>query len=172
MIPFLFANQMVSAMTDATSQPATLNEDYAYYLISTPAQTRESLPWRLLPQFLRVPMKARLAARRYERSLINMWEISPHLLKDIGVVLGNPAVLPDHLVAAPARVINHVAAVDPSQIQQAELEFPPHVEQTSVELAPQVQQVKPESLQMVSKPTRAKPTRRATPAYLPVGNFS
>lgn len=172
MIPFLFANQMVSAMSGATSYPETLNEDYAHYLLNAPAKARESLPWRLLPQVLRAPIKARLAARRHERSLINMWEISPHLLKDIGVVLSNGAVLPDHLVPAPARVIKHVAAVDPSQVLQAELEFPPHVQPAGVEPAPQVQQVEPEPLQIVSKLTRAKPTRRATPAYMPVGTFS
>lgn len=172
MIPFIFANQMVSAVTGAPSQPETLDEDYAHYLRNAPARAREALPWRLLPQVLRAPMKARLAARRHERSLINMWEISPHLLKDIGVVLSNGAILPDHLVPAPARVIKHVAAVDPAQILQAELEFPPHVEQASQELASQVQKLEPESLQMVNKLTRAKPTRRATPAYLPVGTFS
>lgn len=172
MIPFLFANQMVSAMSGTTSQPETRNADYAHYLLTAPAKAQESLPWRLLPQGLRSSMKARLAARRHERSLINMWEISPHLLKDIGVVLSNGAILPDHLVPAPARVIKHVAAVDPSQVLQAELEFPPHVEQANQERAPQVQKVEPESLQMVNKPTRAKPTRRATAAHLPVGAFS
>ncbi len=172
MIPLLFANPIVSALSGTTSQPETLNEDCAHYLRNAPAKDRESLPWRLLPQVLRTPMKARLAARRHERSLINMWEISPHLLKDIGVVLSNGAILPDHLVPAPARVIKHVAAVDPSQVLQAELEFPPHVEQASQELATQVQKVEPESLQAVNKPTRAKPTRRATPDHLPVGAFS
>jgi hypothetical protein len=172
MIPFLFVNQLVSAMSGTTSQPETRNEDYTHYLCNAPAKARESLPWRLLPQVLRAPVKARLAARRHDESLINMWEISPHLLKDIGVVLSNGAILPDHLGPAPARVIKHVAAVDPSQIVQAELEFPPHVEQASQELATQVRKVEPEPLQMANKPTRAKPTRRATLAQLPVGTFS
>jgi hypothetical protein len=172
MIPFLFANQMVSAMSETTSQPEACNEDHAHYLRNAPAKARESLHWRLLPQGLRAPVKARLAARLYERSLINMWEISPHLLKDIGVVLSNGSILPDHLYPAPAGVIKHVAAVDPTQVLQAELEFPPQVEQASLEPALQVQKVEPELLQMVSKPTRAKPTRRATPDCLPVGSFS
>ena len=69
---------------------------------------------------------------------------------------------PDRLVPAPAHVIKQVAAVDPSQVLQAELEFPPHVEQASQELATQVHKVEPEPRQMVNKPTRPKPTRRAT----------
>ena len=127
MIPFLSAEHMVSAIMGETTRPEPRNEDYAYHLRNAPTPTPDPLPLRLLPQILRAPLKAHLAARRYEGSLIEMWQVSPHLLKDIGLILTKGADLPDHLTSAPDPVIAQVAAIDPTQIVQAELEFPPQV---------------------------------------------
>lgn len=125
MINSLSASYMVSVLMRETTGPETLNEDYAHYLGNTPAPIRGPLLWRLLPKGLRAPLKARIQAWRYEKSLIAIWQNSPHLFDDMGVILSKGAVLPDYLVAAPQRVIRHVAAIDPAQVAKAELKYPP-----------------------------------------------
>lgn len=125
MLPFHFVNQMVATLAGEATEPAVLNEDLAHHLRNTPAPARDPLLRRLLPRALRDYLQARSVARRQERDFIALWEMSPHLLRDIGVVLSDAASLPDHLVAAPERVIDHVASVDPAQVEEARREFPP-----------------------------------------------
>lgn len=99
-----------------------LNEDHAYYLSHAPAPTPDRLLLRLLPRVIRAPMKAYLEARAYERTLVNVWEISPHLLDDIGVVLGAGSDVSDDLIAAPERVVAQVAAIERARTVQPVLE--------------------------------------------------
>lgn len=114
-------NQMMDALHGKSVQPATLNEDYAVYLRDAPVPTPQRRSLRLFASILIASLKARIKARRNEKSLIKLWEISPHLLKDIGIVLTATGKLPDHLIVAPERVIEHVAAKAPEQIVEAEL---------------------------------------------------
>lgn len=150
MIPFLSASHLVSAIAGETSQPETLNEDFAFHLRSIALRPRDPLALRLLPRMLRLPLKAHLAARRKEKSMIALWEASPHLLRDAGIVLTRGADLPPHLVGAPERVIAHVAARDPEQIMRAELEFPARADM----------------------PVQPEPVQRANPVMLRLRLFS
>jgi len=114
MIPFLNTDMLVNLMTQGNPAPRTLNADYAWYLdtlaVKVADKPRDAWPLRLLPQSLRAPIKARLAARKYERTLIKLWEISPHLITDIGVTFAPPKASEDHLIAAPAGLVAHVQA--------------------------------------------------------------
>ena len=76
---------------------------------------------RVMPRYLR----AWIEQRRTENALIALWQNSPHLLSDVGVVLGRSQDLPDHLIPAPMRLLEEVAATTPQAIAEAELEFPP-----------------------------------------------
>ena len=123
MIPFTGVHYFVDLLTLGKSLPQTLNADYAWHLSNPPAPVAVSAPdaWplRLLPAFLRTPLKARIAARKYEQVLIAMWDNAPHLLDDIGVMLAPADGMADHLVAAPARVIAHARAhglIQPPQV--------------------------------------------------------
>ena len=118
------ANMMLDVLAGKSVQPTCLNEDVIAHQAAAPVVAKEALPLRLLPGFVRKPLKAWIAARQYEKSLVGLWNVSPHLLKDMGIVLTANARLPDYLVAAPARVIEHVAALAPEQIVQAEISFP------------------------------------------------
>ncbi len=117
MIPFLTTDMLVNLMTRGNPPPRTLNADYAWHLDHLPVEVAAVArdPWllRLLPQSLRAPLKARLAARKYERTLIHLWEISPHLLNDIGVTFTPITASDDHLIAAPAGLVAHVLAHGP-----------------------------------------------------------
>lgn len=123
MIPFTGIHCLVDILTLSKGMPQTLNADYAWHLSNPPAPVAVSAPdaWplRLLPAFLRTPLKARIAARKYEQMLIAMWDNTPHLLDDIGVILAPADGLADHLVAAPARVIAHARAHGLIQAKQA-----------------------------------------------------
>jgi hypothetical protein len=110
MIPFCAANAILTTFVGGNAKPEHLNEDYAFYLKNAPTPSPDPWAWRLLPAFLRKRLKAGIEARKYEQTLIAMWENSPHLLDDIGVVLSADSDIPEHLVAAPARVIEHVKA--------------------------------------------------------------
>ena len=109
MIPFSIANHFVNIVSGQSSDQHVVNEDLACHLRNTPAPARDAWPLRWLPAFIRNRLKARMAARKYEQTLINLWEKSPHLLEDIGVVLDPVDALEDHLIPAPARVFEHVA---------------------------------------------------------------
>ena len=101
------AKLLVDLISGLTPPRPELNEDYAYFA----AQPRpQHSAWYLLPAVLIRSLRDRRAARRYEQSLIDLWTLSPHLLDDIGVVLGQYDDLPDHLVAAPPRVVAHIRA--------------------------------------------------------------
>ena len=95
------AKLLVDVISWQTPSRPELNEDYAYHAAQQPPQHRA---WYLLPAALIRALRAKLAARRYEKSLIDLWSISPHLLEDIGVLLGEHDDRLDHLVAAPPRV--------------------------------------------------------------------
>jgi len=43
---------------------------FAWYLRNAPVPARDAFPLRLLPAYLRTPLKARIAARQYEQTLI------------------------------------------------------------------------------------------------------
>ena len=101
------ANLLVDVISGQTPSRPELNEDYAY-LAAQPRPQHSA--WYLLPAVLIRSLRARLAARRYEQSLIDVWTLSPHLLDDIGVVLGQHDDRLDHLVAAPPRVVAHILA--------------------------------------------------------------
>jgi hypothetical protein len=110
MIPFCNANAILKIIIGGPSHSETLNDDYDWHLKNAPIQTPDPWPMRLLPGFLRTPLKARIAARKYEKELIALWENSPHLLDDIGVVLSTNRQLPENHVLAPDSVIEHVRA--------------------------------------------------------------
>ena len=110
MIPFCNGNAFLSLVNSRASEPETLDADYAWHLKNAPIPTPDPWPIRLLPAFLRTRLKARAAAQSYEKTLINLWETSPHLLDDIGVVLSTDGTLPENHVAAPDSVIGHVKA--------------------------------------------------------------
>lgn len=115
MIPFLTTDMLVNLMTRGNSPRRNLNADYAWHLDNSEATgvARDSWPLRLLPQALRAPIKARLAARKNELAFIHLWEISPHLLNDIGVTFTPITASDDHLIAAPAALVAHVMARGP-----------------------------------------------------------
>lgn len=108
MIPFCKGNAILTVILGSEDTLDTRNDDYNWHLKAKATPTQD--PWflRLLPGFVRTPLKARREARHYEDTLISLWETSPHLLSDIGVVLSTNLAIPEHLVAAPARVIDHV----------------------------------------------------------------
>jgi hypothetical protein len=110
MIPFCNGNAILTSILGQNTAAQSANDDLAWHLANKPAATPDPWALRLLPAFVRTPLKARIAARQYEATLIAMWENSPHLLDDIGVVLSTEGNLPEHLAAAPARVIEHVKA--------------------------------------------------------------
>lgn len=137
MLPNLVAKIAVDAVGSTANRKPELNEDYEFHLRAE-EKALATKPWflRMLPALLRNPLEARLAARSRDRMLIDLWETSPHLLRDVGVVLTDNEALPEHLVAASTRLRDHVAAKAPEQIVAAELEFPkPQV--IRVEAAPQ-----------------------------------
>jgi len=109
----------VNAVSSQSDDPRVLNDDLAWCLSNAPVPVRDAWPLRLLPAFLRTPLKARIAARQYEQTLITLWEKSPHLLEDIGVILVPDGDLADHLIAAPNRVFKHVMAPDFALAKQA-----------------------------------------------------
>ena len=107
MISVSSARHLVDLISGQTPSRPESNEDCAYFA----AQPRpQHSAWYLLPAVLIRSLRARRAARRYEQSLINLWTISPHLLEDIGVLLGQHDDRLDHLVAAPPRVVAHILA--------------------------------------------------------------
>ena len=108
MIPFCNGNAVLLALVGHGNDIETLNDDYAFYLKTAPTATPDPWPLRMLPSFVRNGVKARMEARQYEKTLITMWENSPHLLDDIGVVLSTDRKIVDGLVEAPAGVIDHV----------------------------------------------------------------
>jgi hypothetical protein len=122
MLPSLSAKYAVNVLSDDTDKPLHLNEDFAHHLQAMAIARAARGTWfqRLRQTGPLAALGAWRAARRYENQLIRAWETSPHLLADMGVVLTRGADLPDHLVAAPARVIDHVAALAPEQIAAAE----------------------------------------------------
>lgn len=86
------------------------NDDLSHYLLHrAKAERRRWLPGRILDMW-----RARAATRRYEDNLVTLWEISPHLLDDIGVVLDVRGDLPKDAVPAPARVAERIAALRPA----------------------------------------------------------
>ena len=101
------AKLLVDVISGQTTFRPELNEDFAYLAAQ---HTPQHTPWYLLPAALIRSLRARLAARRYEKSLIDLWTLSPHLLEDIGVLLGEHDDRLDHLVAAPPRVRAHILA--------------------------------------------------------------
>jgi uncharacterized protein YjiS (DUF1127 family) len=126
MLTKLMANEVVDLVTGARGAPASLNKDVRVHedrMALEAAVERAALPLylRLMPRALR----AWVQKRQTEQQMIRLWEISPHLLDDAGVVLARGLDLPDHLIAAPTRVIEAVAAVAPEQIVAAELAYPP-----------------------------------------------
>ena len=135
MIPFLTTHMLVNLMTRGNPPSRTLNADCAWYLetqpVAVPVVARDAWPLRLLPQALRAPIKARLAARKYEQTLIKLWETSPHLISDIGVTFSPIKGSQDHLVAAPAGLVAHVAARGPLPTEPQ-----PQMRQTQHDAAP------------------------------------
>lgn len=113
MIPYLSTEMLVNLMTTGKPVPESQNADHAWHLQNREVAVRDAWPLRWLPKALRAPIKARLAARAYERTLIRMWETSPHLVKDIGIIFAPADPLADHLIAAPAGLVAHVMARGP-----------------------------------------------------------
>lgn len=111
MIPFCNGNAVLTTILNTPVNADTLNEDHNWYLSNAPVATPTSWTMRLLPAFVRTQIKARQAARAYESKLIEIWETSPHLLDDIGVVLSTDGNVPADLHAAPASVVDHVNAI-------------------------------------------------------------
>jgi hypothetical protein len=155
MIPFLYAKDVVNVLTHDTEKPHTMNDDHDWYLQKAEAQAKDAWPMRLLPAFLRKRIKARIAARRLEKKLIHIWETSPHLLDDIGVMVARDSTMADHLIAAPARVIDHVTAVGLAQ-----------ADETAALLAQAADQTAPRAAKPVIDATRgdARPHPKAFPA--------
>jgi hypothetical protein len=110
MLPFCDGNAILKSLVDGPNKRDTLNEDYALYLLTSPASKRAGWPLRPRLSSFRNTPKARMAARDYENALIAMWENSPHLLDDIGVVVAPGREILEGQVAAPDRVIEHVLA--------------------------------------------------------------
>jgi hypothetical protein len=129
MAHFIAATQMLNLISGSAAQTEPMNDDLAHFLRHAPTPARDAWYLRMLPAFAREPLNARIAARRHDEALIRLWELSPHLLEDIGFVLTSEGTLPDHLSAAPAQVINHVAETAPEQIVQARMDYPPATRQ-------------------------------------------
>ena len=115
---------------------AWLNDDERFYedlkiLEARNAKTTVPFYLRILPRALRTMFES----RQYENALIERWQISPHLLDDMGIILGERRVLPDHLIPAPSRVLDFVAAKAPEQVVAAELAFPQAVQDATVSKA-------------------------------------
>lgn len=108
MLPFCNGNVIMTSLVGQDNGPEILNDDLAHHLKTAPAPMRASWPMRLLPASIRETIKARKAARDYERSLICMWETSPHLLDDIGIVVLPGQKISADQAAAPHRVTGHV----------------------------------------------------------------
>jgi hypothetical protein len=108
MLPYCNGNAILTSLIGRGSRPETLNEDLAHYLGTAPVQVRDPWPMRLLPTSIRKAMTARKAARDHEQCLIKMWEISPHLLDNIGVSVRIDQKVSNGQVAAPDRVTEHV----------------------------------------------------------------
>ena len=129
MLTLTSANTLLTLLSNTPARPISQNEDVIAHhdaiLAAAPTAAAEALSLRLLPGFLRIPLKAWIAARSYERTLMRVWNVSPHLLNDMGIVLTADGSLPDHLTAAPQRVLDHVAARAPKQIVAAGLLYPP-----------------------------------------------
>ena len=104
MIPFCNGNAFLTAIIGTKQDEDSLNEDYNWHRKNAPVRTPDSWLLRLLPTTLRTRITARRQARAYEDKLIAIWETSPHLLDDIGVVLATEGAIPDHLVAARLRL--------------------------------------------------------------------
>lgn len=122
MIPFIGAELVVNLVSGQAAPRRALNEDHAFLM----AQAPKARPvWHLWPARLVQAFAARRAARRHEEALIQLWEVSPHLLDDIGVVDDPRAVLPDHLVAAPPRVAVHIRAQKAIPVDQTLVILPP-----------------------------------------------
>ena len=162
MIMLTGAHHLVHLLSMDAGRPQTLNADYAWHLDNpTPpvaAPVRDAWLMRLLPSVVRTPLKARLAARAYDRTLIAMWDNSPHLLDDIGVMFAPAEGLADHLIPAPARVVNHVRAHGLIPVDQTPAVIPaqPPVALAPVALAPR----------SGAAPQRSNPDR---PGTLPAG---
>src|SRR4051812_1672501 len=90
MNPFIGGPGLADIVSHTGGMPETMNADYPWHLSNRPAPgafaARDAWPLRLLPSFLRPPLKARITAWKYQRTLIAMWDNSPHLLDDIGVI--------------------------------------------------------------------------------------
>ena len=120
MLNRFFAEVMVDLMSGRSSGPACLNEDRRVH-----EETRA--------------LQASIAKRRYENALIELWHVSPHLLDDIGVVLGRAHNLPEHLIPAPIRLLEVVAATAPEKVVAAELAFPPAAPEATISAASAIQ---------------------------------
>ncbi|WP_374427474.1 hypothetical protein [Tabrizicola sp.] len=124
MLPAQFVNQLVSGFAGAGAPTRIQNDDLAFHLCTAPA-VHIPLWSRLVPAGVRRWLDDRAVKRRQERDFIALWETSPHLLKDIGVLLTEATDLPDDLVAAPAKVIEHVNALEAAQATEARVQLPP-----------------------------------------------
>ena len=132
MLNLTSADNLLTLLSGKPVQPISRNEDIAAYqdalfvaaTAAAPTAAAEAFALRLLPRFVRTPLKAWIAARKYERSLVRVWNVSPHLLNDMGIVLTANGTVPGHLTAAPQRVLDHVAALAPKQIVAADLRYP------------------------------------------------
>lgn len=110
MLPFCSSNALLSIINNRSREPESQDADYDWYLKNEAVQPRESFLMRLLPTAMRKRLKDRRAAQQYEQTLIELWEKSPHLLQDIGVVALPEGPLDEHLCAAPEKVAEHVKA--------------------------------------------------------------
>lgn len=110
MLPFCSGTAFLSLIDSRSQEPQSNDADYDWHLHNEPVQRPEPWLMRLLPAALRKRLKDRSAAEQYERALIDLWEKSPHLLEDIGVVAATVGPIADHLCAAPDRVSEHVMA--------------------------------------------------------------
>lgn len=130
MLPSYSAKFAVAALTSEPVHHVASQTDLEFHMQQKRARAAEEAArrgaWylRLVPQPLRQKLQARLETHKLEKFLIELWETSPHLLKDAGYVLSQDADLPPHLVAAPKAVIDYVAAVAPWQIAEAEETYP------------------------------------------------
>lgn len=59
-------------------------------------------------------VRRRREERAYARRLTALWNLSPHLLDDIGVVTEFGPGLPDALLPAPQAVLDHIASAAPA----------------------------------------------------------
>ena len=136
MMTRFFAEVIVDLVSGRLLGPACLNEDQRVHketraLKAIIAMAAVPFHLRLLPRALR----AMIESRRYENALIERWHLSPHLLDDIGVVLGRAQNLPQHLIPAPIRLLELVAAAASEQVAAAELAFPPAVPEATISAA-------------------------------------